>query len=116
MPKYIDTFPMQPLDPGGDPMQQHVAHEVARKASDGGVNGAQIVGDVVNAAVSSLDVAGVVFETVGSAAEVSGHVLSGAFDALGSAGDLAGCLDGCSGCSVAIAFVVALVAAGAAFL
>ena len=103
---------------GPHPTQQHLADEAARKASQGGgfegiVDGAEIVGDLVAAAVTS-DAAGTVFETVASAAEVSGHVLSGAFDALGSVGELAGCLDGCSGCSAVIAFVIVLAAAGSA--
>ena len=122
MPEPLDPIPMQPLDSTVAPIQQHLADEVARKASQGGggtfsgvVDGAEIVGDVIDAAVSSADVAGTVFETVGSAAEVSGHVLSGALDVLGSAGDLAGCLDGCSGCSTVIAFIVVLAAAGSAF-
>jgi hypothetical protein len=108
MPEHLDVNPMQP----------HL-QEAARKASQGGtfqgvVDGADLVCNVVEVAAVSVDVAGTVFETVGSAAEVSGHVLSGAFDALGSVGELAGCLDGCSGCSAAIIFAVVLGAAGAA--
>ena len=120
MPEPLDPIPIQSLDPVLDPLHQQLADEVARKASQGGgtfsglVDGGEIVGDVLEAAVSSADVAGTVFETVGSAAEVSGHVLSGALDVLGSAGDLAGCLDGCSGCSTVIAFIVLLAAAGSA--
>ena len=105
---------------GPHPIRQQLADEAARKASQGGggtfegiVDGGEIVGDLVEAAVSS-DVASTVLETVASAAEVSGHVLSGAFDALGSVGELAGCLDGCSGCSAVIAFAVVLAAAGSA--
>ena len=120
MPEPIDSFPVQPTDFVADPMRQQLADEVARKASSSGgtfkgiVDGGEIVGDLVEVAVSSADVAGVVFETVGSAAEVSGNVLSGAFEALGSVGELAGCLDGCSGCSVVIAFIVMLATAGVA--
>ncbi len=102
-----------------DPLKRHLAGEAERKASRGGggtsegiVDGGEIVGDLVAAAVSS-DAAGTVVETVASAAEVSGHVLSGALDVLGSAGDLAGCLDGCSGCSAVIAFVSVMGTAGA---
>lgn len=103
-----------------DPLKRQLADEAARKASHGGggtfkgiVDGGEIVGDLVAVAVCS-DAAGAVVETVASAAEVSGHVLSGALEVLGSAGDLAGCLDGCSGCSTVIAFVIALAAAGSA--
>ena len=120
MPEPIDSYPIQPDLPAGEPMRQHLADEAARKASQSGggtfegiVDGGEIVGDVVEAAVDT-DAAGAVIETVAAAAEVSGHVLSGALEMLGSAGDLAGCLDGCSGCSAAIAFAVVLASAGAA--
>ena len=52
-----------------DPLKQRLADEAARKAAssggtfDGIVNGGEIVGDLVTAAVSSVDVAGAVFET-----------------------------------------------------
>jgi hypothetical protein len=110
MPEPIEPNSMLPITPNPPPDLSPVADEL-RASTGGGPTG---VGNV-------LDVVGVVLEGVTSdagadvasaAIEVGGEVLGGAMEALGSGFEVVG---GCAeGCSLMIALVLLLAAAGSA--
>ena len=105
------TLPPPVADPTQPAQQEVVEH--ARRAAGGSLD----VGDLGDVAEGVVDVAAGVMDavdsdTVAGVVEVGASVVTGAFDALGSGGEVLG---GCAeGCSVMIAFAVLLAGAGTA--
>jgi hypothetical protein len=97
------------------PVPQEVAEE-ARRSAAASVDAGAVLAGTLDVAEVAGGVVGVVADAVGEDAaaavvEVGASVVGGAFEALGSGGELLG---GCAeGCSFVLAFVLVLATAGA---
>jgi hypothetical protein len=103
-----------PQDPAAEEVKREVIEKVKENAGGGlagGGEGVEAVVDIVGGAVEVI-ASDAAVEVTSAALEVGGEVVGGAMEALGSGVELLG---GCAeGCSLIVAIVVLLAAAGSA--
>jgi hypothetical protein len=116
MPEPVEAYDMLPIAP--NPAAEDVKQEVVQKVKEGVAAGGAHIGDALDGigdlVEAGVDVIGsdVAAEAASAALEVGGEVVGGALEALGSGFEVVG---GCAeGCSLVVAVVVLLAAAGSA--
>jgi hypothetical protein len=117
MPDPSEIYSMQPmtpnpLPPGMNPAEEAVKQETARQVQAAASGAGNVdLGDLADVAEGVVDLVGAVVDS-SAAADVGAEVVGGALEALGSGFEVVG---GCAeGCSLMIAVVVLLAAAGSA--